>query len=133
VEPVPVPHDCLDGFAAAIWRRPAAYLDPRIRRGISMLTLAEPAALAAGLRALESDIDSGRRARANSDLSGRPNRSRLRIPCGIPCGTLDGGRRHLASEVRGASEAVPPSGRSSRTARWSDQAPSAQLSCVAEC
>ncbi len=62
MEPVPVPHDCLDGFAAAIWRRPAAYLDPRIRRGISMLTLAEPAALAAGLRALESDIDSGRRA-----------------------------------------------------------------------
>ena len=32
---VPVPHDCSDGFLYAYWRRPAAYLDPRIRRGMS--------------------------------------------------------------------------------------------------
>jgi hypothetical protein len=25
VTPVPVPHDCADGFGAAFWRRPAAY------------------------------------------------------------------------------------------------------------
>lgn len=69
VQTIPVPHDCLDGFGAAFWRRPAAYLDPSVRRGISMLALAEPAALAAGLRALESDIDSGRWERENRDLS----------------------------------------------------------------
>jgi SAM-dependent methyltransferase len=32
---VPVPHDCSDGFMGAYWRRPEAYLDPDVRRGIS--------------------------------------------------------------------------------------------------
>ena len=31
IEKVPVPHDCLDGFACAYWRQPEAYLDARIR------------------------------------------------------------------------------------------------------
>lgn len=35
IEPVTIPHDCIDGFLYAYWRRPAAYLDPRIRRGSS--------------------------------------------------------------------------------------------------
>lgn len=69
VKPVPVPHDCLDGFAAAFWRRPAAYLDPHVRAGISMLALTEPTALTAGLRALEVDIHSGRWAREHPDLT----------------------------------------------------------------
>ncbi|GAA0932964.1 class I SAM-dependent methyltransferase [Pseudonocardia zijingensis] len=59
VEPVPVPHDCTDGFGAAFWRRPAAYLDRGVRAGISMLAQAEPSALAAGLAALARDLDSG--------------------------------------------------------------------------
>lgn len=33
--PVPIPHNCTDGFLCAYWRRPAAYLDPRIRAAIS--------------------------------------------------------------------------------------------------
>lgn len=33
--PVPIPHDCIDGFLCAYWRRPAAYLDPRIRAAMS--------------------------------------------------------------------------------------------------
>jgi hypothetical protein len=37
VEVVPVPHDCTDGFGAAYWRRPGAYLDPTVRAGISLL------------------------------------------------------------------------------------------------
>jgi SAM-dependent methyltransferase len=32
---VPIPHDCTDGFLYAYWRRPEAYLDPRIRSGSS--------------------------------------------------------------------------------------------------
>lgn len=32
---VPVPHDCVDGFLNAYWRRPAAYLDPQIRAAMS--------------------------------------------------------------------------------------------------
>lgn len=35
IEAVPAPHDCTDGFLYAYWRRPEAYLDPRIRQGMS--------------------------------------------------------------------------------------------------
>ena len=35
VTPVPIPHDCEDGFLCAWWRRPAAYLDPRVRAAMS--------------------------------------------------------------------------------------------------
>lgn len=35
VTPVSIPHDCKDGFLAAYWRRPAAYLDERVRAAIS--------------------------------------------------------------------------------------------------
>jgi hypothetical protein len=34
--PVPVPWDCRDGFYHAFWRRPEAYLDERVRAGISV-------------------------------------------------------------------------------------------------
>ena len=36
VEPVLVPWDCADGFFEAYWRRPEAYLDEQVRRGISV-------------------------------------------------------------------------------------------------
>src|SRR5205085_2404065 len=35
VERLPVPADCTDGFCGAYWRRPAAYLRPEVRNGIS--------------------------------------------------------------------------------------------------
>lgn len=35
INPVPIPHDCLDGFLCAYWRRPAAYLDERVRAAMS--------------------------------------------------------------------------------------------------
>jgi SAM-dependent methyltransferase len=35
IETVPVPKDCEDGFLCAWWARPAAYLDPIVRGGIS--------------------------------------------------------------------------------------------------
>jgi len=35
IEPVPIPHDCMDGFLYAYWRRPEAYLDARIRSASS--------------------------------------------------------------------------------------------------
>jgi SAM-dependent methyltransferase len=59
VEPVPVPHDCADGFGAAFWRRPEAYLDTRVRAGISMLAQADPGDLVDGLSALAADLESG--------------------------------------------------------------------------
>lgn len=35
VQTVPVPHDCTDGFGAAYWRRPEAYLDAGYRLLVS--------------------------------------------------------------------------------------------------
>jgi SAM-dependent methyltransferase len=35
VTPILIPHDCTDGFLAAYWRRPATYLDERVRAGMS--------------------------------------------------------------------------------------------------
>ncbi len=56
---VPIPHDCVDGFHAAFWRRPEAYLDPRVRAGISTYALMSPADLESGLRKLAGDLESG--------------------------------------------------------------------------
>jgi SAM-dependent methyltransferase len=39
VTPLPVPHDCTDGFYQAYWRRPEAYLDPAIRDNMSVFRL----------------------------------------------------------------------------------------------
>ena len=55
---VPVPHDCSDGFLYAYWRRPTAYLDPRIRSGISSFwAIGESAE--AGLTQLARDLRTG--------------------------------------------------------------------------
>jgi hypothetical protein len=59
VEPVPVPHDCIDGFYASYWRRPEAYLDPEVRAGISGFHLADQDVIAAAVRRLRADLDSG--------------------------------------------------------------------------
>lgn len=39
--PLPIPHDCADGFYHAYWRRPHAYLDPIVRDNISIFRLIE--------------------------------------------------------------------------------------------
>jgi SAM-dependent methyltransferase len=56
---VPIPHDCVDGFHGAFWRRPEAYLDPRVRSGISTYSLMSQAELEDGLGRLAADIESG--------------------------------------------------------------------------
>ena len=71
VEAVPIPHDCTDGFLAAWWRRPEAYLDPVVRAGISTLAKRNPADLADGLARLRSDLDSDEWHRRHSDLLAR--------------------------------------------------------------
>lgn len=59
VEVVPVPHDCTDGFFAAYWRRPEAYLDPAVRANISNFARTADEHLALGLDRLRRDLDSG--------------------------------------------------------------------------
>ena len=68
VTPVPVPHDCTDGFGAAFWRRPAAYLDPAVQAGMSLMTLISPQLLHPGLERLAADLASGRWAKEHADL-----------------------------------------------------------------
>lgn len=68
VEPAPIPHDCADGFLAACWRRPAAYLDPRIRASMSTFALPGAPPCEEGLARLATDVASGAWVRRNSEL-----------------------------------------------------------------
>jgi SAM-dependent methyltransferase len=65
ITPVPVPHDCTDGFLCAYWRRPEMYLSAERRSAISSFARidAEP-----GLTKLRTDLDSGRWAERNRGL-----------------------------------------------------------------
>ncbi len=67
ITPVPVPHDCQDGFLAAYWRRPAAYLDPHVRSAISSFW--KIGDLSSGLARLQGDLDSGAWAQKYHDLA----------------------------------------------------------------
>ncbi len=71
VTAVPVPHDCADGFGAAFWRRPAAYLDPAVQAGMSLFAKTDQRLLAPGLARLAADLDSGRWQREYADLLDR--------------------------------------------------------------
>jgi SAM-dependent methyltransferase len=68
IEPVPIPHDCTDGFGAAYWRRPEAYLDPVVRAGISMLAQLGDEIPRPGLDRLAADLESGRWHQHHADL-----------------------------------------------------------------
>jgi SAM-dependent methyltransferase len=65
---VPIPHDCADGFLGAFWRRPHAYLDPEVRAAISVFRLLPEDEVAAAVRALRADLESGAWARRNADI-----------------------------------------------------------------
>jgi SAM-dependent methyltransferase len=71
VETIPVPHDCVDGFFAAYWRRPDAYLDPSVRANISNLARAGDGNLAPGLDRLRRDLASGAWEAEHQDLLAR--------------------------------------------------------------
>jgi SAM-dependent methyltransferase len=70
VEPVLIPWDCVDGFFEAYWRRPEAYLDESVRRGISVWARVGMNAEQRAVRILRDDLASGRWAERNSDLLG---------------------------------------------------------------
>ena len=69
-EPVLVPWDCADGFYHAYWRRPGAYLDEDVRRGMSIWARVGPAAERRAVRSLGDDLASGRWAERNRALAG---------------------------------------------------------------
>lgn len=57
VTTIPIPHDCTDGFLAGYWRRPAAYLDDRVRAAMSSFWALGD--VSPGLARLEADLESG--------------------------------------------------------------------------
>lgn len=59
VDPVLVPHDCVDGFLAAFWRRPEVYLDPHVRASISGFALLDEKTVSRGVARLKSELQSG--------------------------------------------------------------------------
>ncbi len=66
IVPVPIPHDCSDGFLCAYWRRPAAYLDPRVRAAISSFHVLGDVFDALGR--LDQDLQSGAWAERYADI-----------------------------------------------------------------
>jgi SAM-dependent methyltransferase len=60
IEPVLIPHDCIDGFGWAYWRRPEAYLREDVRRCISGFGLVPPIEVRAGIDRLRDDLATGR-------------------------------------------------------------------------
>ncbi|MEU7820637.1 methyltransferase domain-containing protein [Catellatospora sp. NPDC049133] len=83
VAEVPVPHDCSDGFLAAYWDRPHAYLDPAVRASISSLARLDPARVTEATRRLRADLEGGQW----QERHGRPGAG----------GTADVGYRLLTS------------------------------------
>jgi SAM-dependent methyltransferase len=71
VTPVPIPHDCADGFYGAYWRRPDAYLDPRVRGNISVFRLLPEPDVDRALTRLAADLESGRWHEAYASLLDR--------------------------------------------------------------
>ena len=56
IEPVLIPWDCVDGFFEAYWRRPEAYLDESVRRGVSVWARVGPEAEQRAVRNLRNDL-----------------------------------------------------------------------------
>jgi SAM-dependent methyltransferase len=56
VVPLPVPHDCTDGFLGAYWRRPAEYLREDVRAGISSFATCKDLG---ALKRLDEDLANG--------------------------------------------------------------------------
>ena len=83
IEPVLVPWDCADGFFEAYWRRPEAYLDEKVRRGISVWTAVGQSAEQRAVHKLRGDLASGRWASGTATSSTLPRR-RSAFACSSP-------------------------------------------------
>jgi SAM-dependent methyltransferase len=72
VEALAVPHDCADGFYNAYWRRPHAYLDPRVRANISVFHQLDPRDVRTAVDALRRDLAGGTWRRRHAGLLALP-------------------------------------------------------------
>jgi SAM-dependent methyltransferase len=70
VRPLPVPHDCTDGFLGAYWQRPYAYLDAGVRSAIS--TFSKLSDVDSGLARLRRELEDGTWERRYGHLRRQP-------------------------------------------------------------
>ncbi len=68
IRPLQIPNDCQDGFLAAFWKRPEAYLRNNVRQAMSPFSKIKN--LSEGLQKLEDDLASGVWAEKNRALAG---------------------------------------------------------------
>jgi SAM-dependent methyltransferase len=68
VEVIPVPADCTDGFITAYWRRPAQYLIPSVRAGMSGFARLPAGLVDPGMERLAEDLSSGAWHQRHADL-----------------------------------------------------------------
>ncbi len=71
-QPALVPHDCLDGFYQAYWRRPHAYLEQRVRDSTSVFHRLAKSEVAAATERLQRDLMDGHWSERNADLLDKP-------------------------------------------------------------
>jgi len=71
ISPLLIPSDCRDGFLAAYWKRPEAYLDINVRNSISSFSKLEN--IGEWLKRLEADISSGKWHEDNKDILNEEN------------------------------------------------------------
>jgi SAM-dependent methyltransferase len=68
IEAVAIPADCTDGFTAAYWRKPNAYLDEAVRANMSTFALLDSHAVADGVARLARDLADGSWHRRHASL-----------------------------------------------------------------
>jgi SAM-dependent methyltransferase len=66
ISPLQIPSECEDGFLAAFWKRPEAYLNCEVRQSMSSFSKLDSSSL--GLKKLEEDLASGIWKRNNRDI-----------------------------------------------------------------
>ena len=72
IQTVPIPADCRDGFLHAYWARPHAYLDPAVRRNISVFGRVPAPEVEAAVARLRADLESGAWRARNAEIVGEP-------------------------------------------------------------
>ncbi|MEM7533163.1 MAG: class I SAM-dependent methyltransferase [Chloroflexota bacterium] len=82
--PLLIPSDCEDGFFAAFWKRPEAYLLPNVRQAMSPFSKVND--LSTGLQKLEDDLASGAWSKKNESI--------------LNASSLDVGYRLITAKVR---------------------------------
>jgi SAM-dependent methyltransferase len=68
VRPIPIPHDCRDGFLQAYWRRPEAFLDKSVRESISVFHVLPEDVVDAAVERLRADLGDGTWKARNAEL-----------------------------------------------------------------